>query len=709
MTSEDPGARSSATSPTHDQIGGGRSRIGRAVSRLIDPEEPELLVELLDQANKLNMRSAMGTPATVIMIVATLWTASPHPGLIAWGCGAIFVGAFHVSLHIWYRRRSSERTPTFWRRRYTVAMGVGGALWGAISLVALPDSDQQEYQALVALYLIAVMAANSIFSSHQRRLFLAFQVPVAGVGATGLILADTTFTGMLAVVVIFSLCFSFGLYDQSNSAAVSAVRLAHRNSALLVELRAERVRIEEANAELRDANTQLEHQAAHDSLTDLANRHRFRAELQAALVDARSSDSWVGVAFFDLDRFKLVNDSLGHLVGDELLVAVAERVGSVLRRGDLLGRLGGDEFTVLMPHLRDEAEAVAFAERIRLAFRRPFTVGTREMTITTSVGVTLNTDPGDTADDLLRHADIAMYRAKAIGRDCVAMFDDSMREDIARRVGDEAEIRGAFAQGEIISWFQPEVDLITGRIIGAESLARWKHPTRGVLSAGHFVPLVEDCGLLADLSEMTARSATAARAFLRDVVDPSFRIRLNVSASQIMDLALLDSFLEQLAEHDLDPRSISVEVTETALIHDLAAARVWLETARALGITVALDDFGTGYSSLAMLSQLPLDGVKIDLGFVREMATSARARAVVAATIELAAGLGLQVVAEGVENEEQAEALRVAGVRRAQGFHFAPAVPIETLHGWLADGPPWMSRHSSTSTDHAVLSGLPAG
>ncbi len=709
MTCEDPSSRSFATSPPDDRIRRGRGKIVRAVSRVVDHEEPELVMELLAQANKLNMRSAVGTPATVVMIVATLWAATPHLGLIAWGCGAILVGVLHVSLHIHYRHRADERTPTFWRRRYTVAMGVGGALWGSISVLALPGGDHEEYQALVALYLIAVMAANSIFSSPLRRLFLAFQVPLAVVGVTGLILADTTFTGMLAVVVIFSLFFSFGLYDQSNSAAVAAVRLAHRNSALLVELRAERVRIDEANAELREANTQLEHQAAHDSLTDLANRQRFRAELQSALVDARSSDSWVGVAFFDLDRFKLVNDSLGHLVGDQLLVAVAERVGSVLGPGDLLGRLGGDEFTVLMPHLRDDAEAVAFAERIRLAFRRPFTVGTREMTITTSVGVSLNTDPGDSADDLLRHADIAMYRAKAIGRDRVAVFDASMREAIARRVGDEAEIRGALAQGEIISWFQPEVDLITGRIIGAESLARWKHPTRGVLSAGHFVPLVEDCGLLADLSEMTARSATAARALLRDVVDPSFRIRLNVSASQIMDLALLESFLEHLAEHDLDPSSISVEVTETALIHDLAAARVWLETARALGITVALDDFGTGYSSLAMLSQLPLDGVKIDLGFVREMTTSARARAVVAATIELAAGLGLQVVAEGVENEEQAEALRIAGVRRAQGFYYAPAVPIETLRSWLADGPPWMSRRSRTSADLSALSGLNAG
>ncbi len=656
-------------------------------------------MELIDQANRFNMRASLGSPPTIALVLLTLWGVAPRTGLLLWSSCALATATLHVSLHAWYRRSSTRHAPEAWRRWYTIAMFVGGSLWGSLPVLALPGDGHAEYQSLVALYVISFMAANAIFSSPLRRLFLAFQLPLSLIAATGLLANDTTFTSMLAAVVLYALPFSMVLYDQANTAAVAAVRLAHRNSNLVDELRAERRRIEEANDELREMNERLAHQAAHDALTELANRPLFREQLEDALTVAHRTASLVGVAFLDLDRFKLVNDSLGHLVGDDLLVAVAERIRSCLRTDDVLGRQGGDEFTLLMPGITDPRDVVAAAERIRLALREPITVGVREMVVTASIGLALNTHPADTADDLLRHADAAMYRAKGLGRDCVEMFDESMRGDLARRVDDESALRRAFGNGEIVSWFQPEVDLVTGEIVGAESLARWLHPERGVLTGGQFVPLVEDCGLLADLSIVTAASGTAARAALRDVVDESFRIRLNVSASQIMDLALLNSFLEHLAEHDLDPSAVSVEVTETALIHDVGAARTWLDTARGVGMTVALDDFGTGYSSLAMLSQLPLDGVKIDLGFVRELATSAAARAVVAATVELAAGLGLQVVAEGVENEEQAEALRRAGVRRAQGFHYSPAVPIETLHRWLADGPPWLRTDRTSPLD----------
>ena len=669
------------------------------LKRWIDPEEPELVADLLDQANRLNMRASLGSPPTIVLVVVTLWAHAPRSGLMIWATCATATAAMHITLHGLHRRRSSSRSVWFWRRCYTTALVIGGALWGTIPLLMLPGDEHREFQALVALYVISFMAANTIFTSPLRRLFLAFQVPLAAMGSLGLLLNGAGFTSMLAVIVLYALPFSGMLFDQANRAAVDAVRLAHRNSKLVAELRDERHRIEATNIELRDVNERLAHQAEHDALTDLANRPLFRSQLEAALADAGGTTSMVAVLFVDLDRFKMVNDSLGHHVGDDLLIAVADRIRRSLGSDDVLGRQGGDEFTVLLTGVADRSTALGVAESIRSALRDPVVVGAREMLVTASIGCAVNSHPDDTADDLLRHADAAMYRAKAVGRNCVELFDESMRNALARRVDDENDLRRAFADHEIVSWYQPEVDLVTGRIVGAESLARWIHPVDGVRSAAAFVPLVEDSGMLHELWLMNARSGSAAIAALGDVADPDFRIRINVSASQIMDLGLLNGWLAHLERRGLNTSMVSLEVTETAVIQDMAAARAWLHTARRVGMKVSLDDFGTGYSSLALVSQLPLDGVKIDYGFVRDMLTSPAARAVVAATVELADVLGLEVVAEGVETEQQAEALRQMGVRRAQGFLYAPAVPLDTLHDWLVGTPPWLQTIEASATD----------
>lgn len=507
---------------------------------------------------------------------------------------------------------------------------------------------------------------------------------------------------MLAAVVAFSLFFSVILHDAAHAAAVEAVRQTARNRALVNELRAERQRIETANVELRSANARLAHQAGHDGLTDLANRASFRRLLDDTMASAREQGHTVAVLFFDVDRFKHVNDSLGHAVGDRFLIAVTERVRACLRLEDTLARIGGDEFTVLLGARCDPDEAVAMAERIRHAFDEPFVIERREIRATLSIGIALSSEPGDDADDLLRHADAAMYRAKANGRDRVETFDARFRAALARRLDDETELRDALESGSVVSWLQPEVDLRTGRILGAESLARWIHPVRGVVSAGDFVPLAEESGLLHLLGEATASSTVEALRRLGATAPDDFRVRMNISALHVTDEKLLDGLLERLAESAIDPARLSFEVTETSVIADFRRARRWLAAARAAGITVALDDFGTGYSSLSLLSELPLDGVKVDLSFVRDMMHSAEARAVVSATVELAAALNLEVVAEGVEREEQATALRDLGVHRAQGFLYAPAVPVDTFADWLSAAPPWVrDRSGSGRSRHA--------
>ena len=453
------------------------------------------------------------------------------------------------------------------------------------------------------------------------------------------------------------------------------MRLAHRNQTLVAQLHGERRSIERTNEELLAVNARLSHQAEHDALTGLANRVLFRSHLDRAMVRAVETDLDVAVLFFDVDRFKVVNDSLGHGVGDQLLIAVAERIRGCIGDGAVCARLGGDEFIVLVSDFDDPAVAIATGDRIRGRMREPFSLGNRHVRVSASIGIAIGCTGRDSADDLMRYADAALYRAKALGRDRVEVFDESLRASLSRRLDDEADLRRGFEACEIVMWYQPEIDLATGAIVGAEALARWIHPQRGTLLAGEFVPMAEDCGMLHRLGEVTAYDTAAACLGLRDHTPPGFRLRVNVSAVQIMMPRLLDWYLAFAARVGLDPTSMAFEVTETAVVSDIESAGQWLNRARAAGIAVSLDDFGTGYSSLALLARLPLDGVKIDLSFVRTMGTNPAALAVVTATIELARVLGLEVVAEGVETIEQAESLRGLGVRRAQGFLYAPAVP----------------------------------
>lgn len=651
--------------------------------------EPGLREDLFAQANRLNLRASLGSPPTIALIALSLWSAAPRTGLIAWVTLAMFVCVWHVVLHTRSHRSKGDRPWSSWLRAYDIAMFGGGAAWGSLAVLALPGESEPEYRTVVAMFVIAAMASNTIFSSPLRRLFLVFQTPLAAVAFVGFLAAGSPLTTMLAGVVAFCLFFSVLLHDAAHAAAVEAVRQTVRNRALVDELQAERQRIETANVELRSANARLAHQASHDDLTDLANRDSFRRRLANTMSHARERGHTVAVLFFDVDRFKHVNDSLGHAVGDRFLIAVTERVRTCLRDDDTLARIGGDEFTVLLGARCDPAEAAVVAERIRRSFEDPFSIERREIRATVSIGVALNSDPADDADDLLRHADAAMYRAKANGRNRVEAFDARFRAALARRLDDEAELRSALESGRVVSWLQPEVDLHTGRIVGAESLARWLHPVRGVVSAGDFVPLAEESGLLHLLGEATASSTVEALGRLGRTTSDDFRVRMNISALHVTDERLLDGLLQRLTESGMDPARLSFEVTETSVIADFDRARRWLASARAAGITVALDDFGTGYSSLSLLSELPLDGVKIDLSFVRDMMHSAAARAVVSATVELAAALNLEVVAEGVERREQAEVLRDLGVRRAQGYLFAPAVPVDTLADWLRTTPPW--------------------
>jgi predicted signal transduction protein with EAL and GGDEF domain len=335
-----------------------------------------------------------------------------------------------------------------------------------------------------------------------------------------------------------------------------------------------------------------------------------------------------------------------------------------------------------------KAEAIAIAERVAGVLSAPFSVAGRRFNVSASIGIATNLDAADDGEVLLSHADAAQYRAKQGGRNRIEVFDIELRESIQRRLGDEQELRDALARGDVGAWYQPEVDLHTGRVVGAEALARWAHAERGMLDAGQFVPLAEEAGLVFQLDDRIVIAAIEARAGLATAgIDPAFRIWCNVSSGQLTRARPSERLERVLSALKCEPSQIGIEITETAILPDVKAAAREIAAARELGIKVALDDFGTGHSSLTLLRSLPIDRVKIDQTFVREVTRDANDAAIVRSVITLASDLGLEVVAEGVETPEQAHMLAQLGCRYAQGYLWAKALPIEGLTDQLVNQP----------------------
>jgi diguanylate cyclase (GGDEF)-like protein len=391
--------------------------------------------------------------------------------------------------------------------------------------------------------------------------------------------------------------------------------------------------------------------------------------------------------FLDLDRFKTVNDSLGHLVGDGLLVAIGKRLHAALRAEDTIARLGGDEFAILVDDVTTPREVVALAERISASFGSPFKLGERVLTIRCSIGVVVSSGGHRTADDLLRDADVAMYRAKAQGRGSYALFEPSMQAEVAARVQLEADLRVAVESERLTVAYQPIVDLRNGRIVAVEALARWTHPMRGEVRPSVFIPIAEESDLIQPLGAWVLGRAC------RDVADlrasggaaTDLRLGVNLSPRQLRDESIVDEFLGALRDAGLPPDALDIEITESLVLDCGEEGLEYLRRLRTAGCGVTFDDFGTGFSSLGNLRSLPIDGLKIDVSFVSAMLRGGVEAAVVEAVIRLGAVLNVAVVAEGVEDAETAKRLATLGCPFGQGYYFGRPEPIAALTARLSD------------------------
>ena len=425
---------------------------------------------------------------------------------------------------------------------------------------------------------------------------------------------------------------------------------------------------------LTDAKTvgAMVHQALHDALTGLPNRALFLDRLQHALARASRAGTDVAVLFLDLDRFKTVNDSLGHAAGDQLLCTVSERIASCMRTADTAARLGGDEFAVLLEDLASTREAVGVAERIIAALDAPVLVAGREVLVSASIGIATG-DGG--SEDLLRHADVAMYRAKATGKGRYAMFEQGMQAEVIERLELEADLQRAVDRGEIEVFYQPIMRLGSEELAGHEALVRWRHPTRGLMSPLSFVPVAEETGLIVPVGRFVLREACRQAAAWQAMVPGELTMHVNLSGRQLEDPALVGEVSSILRETGLPAGRLVLEITETVLMHDTEATIERLRSLRALGVRLAVDDFGTGYSSLRYLNRFPLDVLKMAKPFVDGLATQSEDPALARAIIDLGSNLGLQIVAEGIEGADQLVQLRRLGCPLGQGFLFSRPLP----------------------------------
>jgi len=431
--------------------------------------------------------------------------------------------------------------------------------------------------------------------------------------------------------------------------------------------------------ERKRVEEQIEYQAYHDALTGLPNRRLFRDRLTVALAHARRMKHPLAVMFLDLDRFKVVNDTLGHSTGDELLKAVGARLQVSLREEDSIARMGGDEFTILLADLKSTDTAAKIAQKVLDTVALPLQIDGTELFVTTSIGIALFPSDGDTAETLLANADHAMYRAKDAGRNSYQMFTPAMNNRALERLALENDLRHALDRGELVLHYQPQINIASGRVTGVEALLRWNRPGFGLVGPKDFIPIAEETQLIVPIGEWVLREACRQAREWRGDRAGGFRMAVNLSPRQFQHSDLPHVIAAALELSGIAPHDLELEITESLAMQNTTRTISTLQRLREMGVQIAIDDFGTGHSSLNYLRSFPIDSVKIDQEFVQEIEASAADRAIVSAVIGMARGLGLRVTAEGVETEEQLAFLREQGCEDVQGFLFGEPVPAEAF------------------------------
>jgi diguanylate cyclase (GGDEF)-like protein len=566
----------------------------------------------------------------------------------------------------------------------SVVMGLGICGMHYTGMAAMQTSPAPDYDPLLVAASVAIAIAASLAAlwiaftlretSEWTRYAKLGSAVVMGFAITGM-----HYTGMAAAhFSAGTICTTGAVADNSWMAGTltmtTLVILSVTLALSVIDARA-MARTALMAASLQRANDELQRLALHDPLTKLPNRVLLEDRIEQAIAHAERGRLGCAVLFVDLDRFKIVNDSLGHFVGDELLRGVASRLQMLVRAEDTVSRLGGDEFVLLLRDIDAEAAAADVAAKALAALREPFRVHQQELYITPSIGIAMYPAHGNTAQMLITRADAAMYNVKKEGRDNARVFTPEMSTFFPERLTLANDLRRAIDRGEFELHYQPRVDLDANRTVGMEALLRWRHPKRGLVSPDQFIPLAEETGLIVPIGAWVIREACRQNKAWHDAGLPSLRVAVNISGVQFRQKDLLETIGSALRETGLPSECLEVEITESVVMQSAAEAIVTLENLSAMGVHVSIDDFGTGYSSLSYLKRFPLDKLKIDRSFIRDVSNDMEDAAIVRATVALAHNLRLRVVAEGVETAEQMDFLRTLGCDEFQGYYKSRPVP----------------------------------
>jgi diguanylate cyclase (GGDEF)-like protein len=576
-----------------------------------------------------------------------------------------------------------------------VVMGLGicGMHYSGMSAIEILPVITYEPRLLLASGLIAVAASfAALWLFFRLRKGHSWQMAFARLGAAvvmGLAISGMHYTGMAASRFAAGSYCTNGVSANNNwlaiTIAVIALAVLTITTILLLYDAHLESKTRKHNEQLRVANVQLQHVATHDALTGLPNRLLLADRMAQAIAQAERHHMRFAILVVDLDRFKSINDSLGHLAGDTMLKEVAQRLAIVLRKADTLARLGGDEFVLILNEIPRAQDIESIASRVLEDMARPVKLTDLELHTSASIGISIYPDDGTSAETLLQHADAAMYHAKKSGRNAYQFFAPAMNAFARERLQLENGLRRALASQEFVLHYQPKVDVRSGRIDSAEALIRWRHPTRGLTMPMDFIPLAEESGLIIPIGEWVLREACRQAYAWQAAGMRPLRVAVNLSAQQFKQKNLADVVSTTLSAARLEPHYLELELTESAVMDDPERSIEILRRLSDLGVRISVDDFGTGYSSLSYLRRLPLDKLKIDSAFIREVATSSDDAAIVRAIVSLAHSLHLKVIAEGVETPDQLGFLRDLGCDQYQGYHYSAPVPNNVFVAMLRE------------------------
>lgn len=569
------------------------------------------------------------------------------------------------------------------QRRGLLVAALGLVLLGYTSLLAWPDvwpplfvtgEGLTEVKIVAEYGIVALLAVAAWALVHQtaRGHYSSADLALA---ALITILSELCFTLYANVNDIYSLLGH--LYK------ILAYYFIYR-AVFLVTVREPYQRLSEEMAERLRVEQRLEFLAYHDPLTGLPNRALLQDRMQQAIDEAKREQLGVAVLLLDLDQFKTINDSMGHDAGDQLLRASAQRLRAALRESDTVGRLGGDEFLILLKGIHDHTCIERRLQALQQALAAPLPVDGAELRVSASFGVALYPDHGTALGSLQRHADTAMYRAKADGRNCWRFYDPSMQDDVQDRLRLQSGLAVALERGEFELHFQPQIELASGRLVGAEALLRWRLPDGRLMPPAQFIPVAEESGLIVRIGEWALREACRQARRWPEIEGRAPWVAVNLSALQFGENGLEALVRSALSDSGLPPQRLDLELTESILISDPARVLATVTRLKQLGVALSIDDFGTGYSSLSYLTRFPVDRLKIDRSFLQDLGQRGRNQLIVEAIIGLARNLGLDCVAEGVETETAAELLRHLGGSHAQGYHFARPMSAEEMLAFVS-------------------------